>query len=104
MPKIYKLKTLIKTEIIGELAEQIKNLYQNARTYKGQTQVSSQNSIIKGEYYLNNTFIDNFNELSNLLLDKGYLPYNNKILIINDTLDKINGEIIGEEIDEDVNE
>lgn len=56
---IYPLKIPIKTEITGELAEQIKNLYNNISTQKGETQISIEEfGKISGQYLLNSPIIE----------------------------------------------
>lgn len=55
---VYKI-TPVKTEITGGLAEQIKNLYNNIFTYKGETHLDIEEyGKISGKYLLNNNLID----------------------------------------------
>lgn len=55
---VYKI-TPIKTEITGELAEQIKNLYNNIHTYKGETHLSIEEyGKISGQCLLNNLILE----------------------------------------------
>lgn len=64
---IYQLAEPIKTEITGELAEQIKDLYKSIRTYEGITNIELQGyGKINGEYLINTPIVESVTEINNM--------------------------------------
>lgn len=64
---VYQLATLVKTEITGELAEQIKDLYKSIHTYEGTTNIKLQGyGKINGEYLVNTDFATKLSEINDM--------------------------------------
>lgn len=64
---VYKLETPAKTEITGELANQIKNLYKNIHTYEDVTNIELLGyGEMNGEYLINTEFINKVSEINDI--------------------------------------
>ncbi len=64
---VYQLATPVKTEITGELANQIKNLYKNIQTYEGSTDIELLGyGQMKGEYLINTELANKLSEINDI--------------------------------------
>lgn len=76
---VYKLAIPVKTEITGELANQIKNLYKNIHTYENVTNIELLGyGEINGEYLINTEFINKVSEIN----DIANIGMNNSIITL----------------------